>query len=514
MSEIVNESLRKAAKGTAIAFVGMLIYMLLEFITRVIIARNTIQSDYGVFSIGFVLLNFFVIASCLGLQGGVPRYIAYFRGKGESEKVKGVIYSALQLSLIASLFCFVLFFFSSDFLTTLFHLQQSSILKIFALAVPFFVAIEILASIFLGFDRVHERVYFRDIFMNVLKVAFVALAIAIGCSFSQIIHAYVLSIVIAAIAFIIYAVKRLPIVGETGGVRKDLILFSLPLLLTYVLTMIILQIDTLMLGYFKTTDIVGLYNAAHPISILIPTFLISLTLVFVPIMSQLYSKNLMEEIRRDYKILTKWVFSATFPLFLIIFLFPEAVLNVFFGSAYVQTSVVLTLQILAFGMLIPVFLGPNAATLVIIGKTKLNMIDDLIGVIMNISLNLFLIPTLGIVGAAIASAISIGVMSALKAAQILKMHKIHPFARNYLKPVAASTVFIFFIYGLVANFFSTSSVTIWMLILFALLFLIVYGVCLVITRSFDKEDIMMLQELEKAAGINAGCVQRIMKRFL
>ncbi len=44
MSEIVNESLRKAAKGTAIAFVGMLIYMFLEFITRVIIARNATQS--------------------------------------------------------------------------------------------------------------------------------------------------------------------------------------------------------------------------------------------------------------------------------------------------------------------------------------------------------------------------------------------------------------------------------------------------------------------------------------
>jgi len=110
MSEIVNESLKKAAKGTAIAFVGVLIYMFLEFITRVIIARNTTQNDYGIFSIGFVLLNFFVIVACLGLHVGAPRYIAYFRGKGDSKKVKGIIFSSLQLSIIGSPFCFVLFF--------------------------------------------------------------------------------------------------------------------------------------------------------------------------------------------------------------------------------------------------------------------------------------------------------------------------------------------------------------------------------------------------------------------
>ena len=517
----MNESLKKVAKGTVIAFVGMLIYMSLGFITRVIIARNTTQSEYGVFSIGFVLLYFFVITSCLGLQVGAPRYIAYFRGKGENNKVKCVIFSTVQLSVIASLFCFSLFFFSSDFLTALFHLQQSSVLKIFALAVPFFVIIEILASIFMGFGRVHEKVYFRDVLMNILKVSFIAFVIILGYSFLEIIYAYLLSIVIGSIAFILYSIKKLP-VGITNTdsgantdadhVTKDLLLFSLPLLVTYVLSTIFLQMDTLMLGYFKTAAIVGLYNAALPVSQLIPIFMTSLIFIYVPIASQLYSKNLMGEIRSNYAILTKWIFSATFPFFLIIFLFPEVVLNVFFGSAYVQASVVLTLQILSLGMFTYALLGPNAATLVIIGKTKLNMIDDLIGAITNVSLNIFLIPTLGIVGAAIASAISLSLINILKSVQIFRIHKIHPFTLHYLKPVVTSTLLIFVIYMLVKNLFS--SITIWLLILFFLLFSVIYGVCLLITRSLDKEDIMMLQEMEKAAGINATSIKRIMKRFL
>jgi O-antigen/teichoic acid export membrane protein len=336
------------------------------------------------------------------------------------------------------------------------------------------------------------------------------------------IYAYLLSIVIAAIAFIIYSIRKLPIeIAKTGTcansdadpVTKRLLLFSLPLLVTFILSIIILHMDTLMLGYFKTTTIVGLYNAAHPISQLIPVFLMSLVFIYLPIASQLYSKNLMEEMRRNYMILTKWVFSATFPLFLILFLFPETVLNAFFGPSYVEAS--LALQILALGLFLPVFLGPNAATLVAIGKTKLNMIDDLIGAITNVSLNIFLIPMMGIVGAAIASAISLAVINTLKSMQIYQMHKIHPFTKNYLKPVITSTTLIFVIYLLIRHLFS-ASISIWMLILLLFLFLVTYSVCLVITRSFDREDIMMIQEIEKILGIdiNTSYLGRLLRRFM
>ena len=519
MSGIINESLKKVAKGTAIAFLGMLIYMFLEFITRVIIARNATQSEYGIFSIGFVLLNFFVIISCLGLLAGTPRYIAYFRGKGDNNKVTGVISSSIQLSVIASLVCFSIFFLSSDFLAELFHLQQSSVLKIFAIAVPFFVAIEILASIFRGFDRVHEKAYFRDILMNVLKVLFIVSVIALGYSFLEMIYAYILSIVIASIAFIIYAIKKLPIVtvkstsAETDPVRKELLLFSLPLLATNALSMIIIRMDTLMLGYFKTVDVVGLYNAAHPIAQLIEIFLLSLVFIYVPITSQLYAKNLIEEMRRNYAILTKWIVSATLPFFLVILLFPEAMLNVLFSSAYAQASAALALRILGVGMFIHVFLGPNAATLIVIGRTKLNLMDNMIGAITNVSLNLLLIPPLGIIGAAIASAISLALINALKSAQIFRIHRIHPFAWNYLKPVMTSGALISIIYVLVKVFWS-STITLAMLVALGILFFALYGLSILITKSFDPEDIAMLQELEKMTGIDASWIKRILRRFV
>ena len=507
----VNESLKKAVKGTAVAFTGMLIYMFLEFIIRVIIARNATRSEYGVFSIGSVLLNFFVIASCLGLHVGATRYIAYYRGKEDYGKVRGIIFSAAQLSLIASLICFLIFFFSSDLLASLFHLEQNAVLKIFAVAVPFAVIIEILASFFRGFDRVQEKVYFRDVLMNILKLLFIVSVIILGYSFIELVYAYVLSIVVASLIFTVYTVKKLPVRGDRKPVSKELLLFSLPLFVTNAISMIILQMDTLMLGYFKTTAIVGLYNAAHPLAQLIQVFLLSLVLIYIPITSQLYSRSLIDEIRRNYTILTKWIFSITFPFFLIIFLFPGAVLNILFGPLYAQADAALALRILAIGMFIHVFLGPNAATLVVLGKTRLNMIDCLIGAVMNIMLNVILIPTHGIVGAAIASAVSLATSNVLVSAQIFHIHKIHPFATSYLKPIMASTALIFVIYMLAENLFGI--LTIWIYISFFFLFSVIYGVCLVITRSIDEEDIMLLLEMEKITGMNFQYVKRILKKF-
>jgi O-antigen/teichoic acid export membrane protein len=351
--------------------------------------------------------------------------------------------------------------------------------------------------------------------VNVLKVVFIISVIVLGYAFLELMYAYVLAIVIASIAFVIYAIKKLSSIRSAGTdpMRKELLLFSLPLLVTYVLSIIILQMDTLMLGYFKAPDSVGLYNAAHPISQLITIFLTSLVFIYVPITSQLYSKNLLDEMRRNYTILTKWTVSATLPFFFILFLFPETVLNIFFGSSYVQTSVALTLRILTVGTFINVFLGPNAATLIVMGRTKLNMIDDLIGAITNVSLNLFLIPTLGIIGAAVASSISLATINVLKSVQIFYIHRIRPFARDYLKTVVTSAVLISIIYMLV-RVFGNPTITLAILIALGFLFFVVHGLSILIIKSFDSEDIMMLGEMERITGINASWIKRILKRFV
>jgi O-antigen/teichoic acid export membrane protein len=496
--EIFRDSLKKTAKGTAIAFIGLIIFSFLEFVIRVIIARNTSQTDYGIYNIGYVLLTFFIMVAGVGLNSGAPRYIAYFRGICDNKKVDDIIFSSLQLSLFGGIFFFFFFFLFSDFFTALFHLESSPILKIFAVAIPFSVMIEILAAIFIGFGRMHEKVYFRDGLASILKFVAVILAIFLGCTFIEIVTAYVIAIVVATLLFVLYAVKKFSLkrTQDISNVRKELFLFSLPLWTTNILNTIVFYLDTLILGYFTTVETVGLYNAARPITQFLNIFVISLSFIYVPIASQLFAKNNIEEIRKNYVILTKWIFLATIPFFLNTFLFPETIINILFGPAYAQPVVALTLQILAFGVLVNVMFGPNAPTLVVFGRPKLVLIDNFAAGIVYILANLYLVPLYSMIGAALAATLSLCVINVLKSAQIFYYHKIHQVSLNFLKTIILSGLSLLLIYG-IAVFYFNNVISVWTLVVLNSIFIAVYFTLMVVTKSFDREEIDFINKLIK-----------------
>ena len=515
MSEIVNQSLQRIAKGTGIIFIGTIIGMFLGFIGRIILVRFTTQTEYGIYSLALVIISIFVTISTLGLQEGSTRYIAYLRGKKEEGKVRGVISSSIKIALVASIIFSSILFLSSDIISTnIFHSSElSTPLKIFSIAIPFTVLTTVFISIFRGFDRVDARVYFQDIFRPVLYLIFLIAVVLFGMSFLGMVYAYVLSIAATCVVFVIYMMKKSPLPIRRGSsvtnpMTKELLFFSIPLLAVSMLMMIMSWTDTLMLGYFKTPGVVGLYNAALPLANLLPVVLTSMNFIYVPIISQLYSKNLIEEIKMNFAVLTKWIFLLTLPLFFILFLFPDVVLNLLFGSRYIGAT--LTLQILAIAFFCNTSLGFPYSTLLVIGKSKFLMYVFLISAIINIILNIVLIPPMGIVGAAIASALSLVVAKILNTTKLYDISTIHPFTKNYLKLAGLLIVFLFVFY-ILRNLVIMSF---WMFMALFLLFLVAYGISLLFTKSFDEEDIMILLTIENRLGIDLASIKRILKRFV
>jgi O-antigen/teichoic acid export membrane protein len=515
VSEIVNQSLQKIAKGTGIVFTGTIIGMLLGFVSRVIIVRYITQTEYGIYSLALVVISIFVAISTLGLQEGSTRYIAYFRGKKEEGKVKGIISSSIKIAIVASISLATISFFISDFISiNIFHTPALSIpLKIFSIAIPFTVLINVFISIFRGFDRVDARVYFQDIFRPVLYLLFLIAVVLFGLSFLGVICAYLASIAITCVVFVMYMVRKSPLAIRSGNsvtnpMTKELLFFSVPLLAVSMLIMVMSWTDTLMLGHFKTLDVVGVYNAALPLAGLLSMTLSSMNFIYIPIISQLYSKNLIAELKRSYIILTKWIFLVTLPIFFVLFLFPDVVLNLLFGSRYIGAAV--ALQILAFGYFLNICLGFTYNTLLVLGKTKFLMWTLVISAIINVILNMVLIPPMGIIGASIASAFSIIVGKILNMIELYRFFEVHPFVKNYLKVTGISVVFLFVFY-ILRNLVTMSF---WMFMVLFLLFLISYGLSVLFAKSFEEEDVMILLTIEKRLGMDLASIKRILKRFV
>jgi O-antigen/teichoic acid export membrane protein len=516
MLEPLSEPLKKVARGTGIAMVGMFFGLLFQFAAKVIIARYFLQADYGVFSMALVILNFAMVLVCLGLVQGAAVYIAYFRAKKEAAKIRGTIRVSLTSTTASSIIIGMALFLSAEAIAVnVFHTPDLvPALRIFAIGLPFFVLINILAAIFRGFDRAEPGAYFQSILLNILFLLLLVIPILVGQSFIAVLYTYLAALILTFVALVIYSGKKLPQLTEFTGnkadasVWRELLIFSLPLMGSAIFSMVISWTDTLMLGYFKMPEIVGLYNAASPLAYFITMPMAALVLIYTPVTASLYSQNRMAELRRNYTILTKWLATLTLPLFLVLFLFPEAVLNIFFGSAYIAAAP--ALRILSAGFIVANLFGPNGGALLAMGESRFIMWSVLVPAIVNVPLNIVLIPPLGIVGAATASAVSLTLSYIMASLKLYKLCRAQPLSKNLIKPIVASIVlavlFRFLLGGLTPTW--------WMLTLLFVLYYAVYGIAIVLTRSFDPEDIALLLEIEKRSGINAAPIKKVLRRFV
>ncbi len=181
----VNDSLQKIAKGTIVVFIGAILVAILTFTGKVLIARNFTQAEYGIFSLGFTLLSIFVSIGCLGLQDGVTRQVSYYLGKKEFQNVRSVALYSLLFGIISGIILFLVVFFYSDFISIkLFNLPELSFaLRIFSVAIPFFILILVLTAIFRGLFSVKEKVIFEDSLRNLFFILLLLIVILGGFCF-------------------------------------------------------------------------------------------------------------------------------------------------------------------------------------------------------------------------------------------------------------------------------------------------------------------------------------------
>lgn len=515
---IINHSLQKIAKGAVFVFIGSILSIALAFLGRILVARNFTQSEYGIFSLGFSILSIAAVIGSMGLHDGAARQIAFYKGGGNNRKVGDTVFFSLVFGSIFGLFLTFLLFFSSGYISTVIFKDSNLIvpLRLFSVGAFFFVLLHVLTAVFRGFGTVKEKVFFEDILRNLLFLLLMCLVVFFGFSFDYVAVVFTGSIIFASVLFFIYFLLKKPSLMDNEIVKnidfsmgKKLFLFSFPLLLVAILNQIMGWMDTLMLGFFKTAEVVGLYNAAQPLGLFVSSALSAMLFVYMPIVSDFHSKNQIHEMKRSYVILTKWLCAATFPLVTIFVFFPALVLDFLFGSEYVVAAV--ALQVLAIGFFINNLLGPNGATLTAMGKTHFLMYATLLAALVNVVLNFILIPYYGIVGAAIATVVALVSINVIRSVKLHALSGIHSLDKNIIKPIVLSLILVTLMYFLSKSFLT---IRFWMLPVLFVLFLILYMFSLLFTKSFEKEDLEMLLTIEKKTGINLKIVKKVLNKFL
>jgi O-antigen/teichoic acid export membrane protein len=497
----VNQSVNRIVSGSGIILAGTFIGMLIDIIIKGVLTSHLSPSDFGTYSLALTVISITGAVATLGLNEGVPRYIAFLRGKHEEHKVHELIISAILMGLIAGLLAILV---SPALFKSLagegFDAQGHilSVIKILIFTVPFIILLNLTVAIYRGFDRTSVNMYFYNIIRPVSLLGFALAAVFLGASLKGVVFADLLSMVFTFGIMAVYFVKKPPIKPEIklkfSDPTRQLIRNSFPLLITATLLNLMSWIDTIMLGYFKSAEVVGVYNAVYPLVGFLSLVIASMGFVYIPVTSKLWGQNNIEPLGSIYSIMTKWCFLLTFPIFALIFVYPEFLITNLYGAQYVSGAT--ALRILAMGFIANSYFGFNYHTLLASGDSDFLMKCSVASAGINVLINFMLVPEYGMIGAAIGTAVSYASIEVLMTIRAWRKQKMHPFTSMYRK---LTLICILMTVSMLAikNVFSLSG-AIWEYAGF----IIAYLVIIHYANILDKNEIAMIDEIKKAARFN------------
>lgn len=397
-----NKGLREIVSGTMWLFMSLIGGRILEYINRIIIARFYGPADYGLI---IFLLTFSMVVmafSLLGLHIGASRFIAFFKGKGESEKIRKVVFWGLKAVFVSGMFFTVISFIFRRYIVLYFVKRDipPALIIIFILIIPVWAMAEFLYSCLRGMKLPKYATLSKEAIRRIFTILAVIISLFIGHNLNYIAFAYLIGFVAFLLAVFIWVEKFAPTsnASSVNFSEKYFFLFSLPLVFSFILKQMSGRIGIFFIGFFRDTTEIGFYSAALSFARLISLPLTLVMFMFVPVISGLWANKNQAEIKNIFYTVTKWIFIPSSFLLIIFLIFPNSIIIHTFGPKF--ESAYKALWIISLGHFFYSLCGLGGSLLIAFGETKKYFLGDLCGILISLALGPFLVKNFGFIGAA------------------------------------------------------------------------------------------------------------------
>jgi O-antigen/teichoic acid export membrane protein len=418
---------KKIVSGVSIVFVMGIISSVLAYITRIVMARNLTPEEYGLFTSVLTFVMFFLFFRGLGMEKAVSKYIPQFLIHNQKGRIKSGIFFVIGFQLISSIIMVIVFLSLNDYLSNNYFKNPLSkpILGIMVFYIFGSMFFRIYRSIAGGY-QVMKLFSLFEFLKNLIILGLFLLFFKLGLGILS--AALALALVCYIVVFIItpFLKKSAPFLNykieKFWPTAKMIFLFGVPLFATGIAGKLISYIDTLILTHFRSLVEVGVYNVVLPSILIFSNFGASISAVFFPMFSELWTKKDKTRMSEGLKMLHRYLFFIVIPPALGVIVFSEFLILTFFGKAYISGTI--ALQILMIGAFIHVVSSVNNTILSAIGKPKIVAKIIILVALFNVVTNILLIPKYGIEGAALTTALSYLITLILSTNRVLKHIKI------------------------------------------------------------------------------------------
>lgn len=423
-----GEVARQQIRGSSLLLVGRVLSIGVNLLVQVLIVRYLSKQDYGAFAYVLSLVTAGQTVVTLGLDRAVTRFLPLYHEQQDDARLGGTLVMVLgTIALLGTVMVAAVWGMHTSLAAQLLREETAgdvqltaTLLMIMIVLAPIQALDELCAALFAIFSGPRAIFFRKYLLAPGLKLLVVALLIAGQGSVLFLASGYVLAAVVGVVLYGVWLVRSLQRQGLLQRLRatalqvpwRDVLAFTIPLLSSDLVAVVMTSADTLLLGYFWSAGEVAAFRVVQPAAVLNQVVLSSFTVLFTPLAARLWARQDHAGINELYWQTAVWIAVLSFPIFVATFALARPLTVVLYGERYANSAIMLALLALAY--YINAALGFNGLTLKIFGRLKYILLINLGVALLNLALNLWLIPRYGALGAAVGTSLALIVHNALK----------------------------------------------------------------------------------------------------
>ncbi|MFA6433236.1 MAG: oligosaccharide flippase family protein [Elusimicrobiales bacterium] len=400
---------RTLLKGSVIALFGNSLIYALVFVFQIMMVKMLGLEGYGIWGFAFTLILTVAQLSTMGLGFAS----VYFSSSGNSTVSVPSPAAAARFSvgavLVVSGAAAALLPAASHFLIVpYYHFENiGSLITILAALVPLAAFISIAESIF----RAHHdaaAAFKMKLVPEALKVVIVPSALLCFGADTRVVGAAMLVVLAAPAVYGAYMLNKLVVplrsllpVRNVPSAAAPMLAYALPFFLMEVFQIFRDRADTFIIGYLSTAGYLGIYKGAYVLAAMVSFIPTAVAYLLFPLMSKIVNDHDTGQLAVFGERTMKLLIYSGLPVMVGIILFARPLMTRVLGPVFLPGErALLFLTLSSASGIFHVFYGHVLAAK---NRVRWLWMSNAAAVVLNLGLNILLIPGYGITGAALAS---------------------------------------------------------------------------------------------------------------
>lgn len=433
-----QEAVRGLARGGALNLIGTLVNQASSFLILLVMAWKLGSRAVGLYSQAFAFLALLELLSMSGFRSGLTRYVAVHRADGDEASLRGTMRLGLGLSAASSVVLGVALFIAAPWLA------RSAFDDAGLELLLRFVAVSLLPQVVMGAALSATQGfltmrYYAGVGLLIVPGVRVLVTVALlarGSGVHAVMGVLLATNVLGAV-LALAALRRLagPSRARPQYQLREIFSFSMVSWLASLASNGLLWADTIILGLYLSSAEVGRYQVASRLVLMATLAMTPINASFAPRIADLYRRGRTASLQRTYVVATSWILRISLPALVVVAVYYAQLTRLFGRGFGVSAWVVLALVV---GKLTDAATGPCGLMLNQSGRVALNMVDNVGVLVLNVALNLLLIPHYGIVGSAMAWMVSLVAVNVARVWQVRATMGMLPFDSGSAKGLVAA----------------------------------------------------------------------------